>query len=161
MCPRHWTLRQRLAHYSRRDPVTGCVLWVASLKAGYGQLMWNRKPMHTHRLAWEDANGPIPAGKHVLHRCDTPACINPAHLWLGSHAENMADAARKGRQMSGEARSVVSPRGADQWNSKLTAAEVREIRAAGGSYSTIARQFGVSKSNIVMIRTGKSWKHLA
>jgi len=158
-CPRHWTLSQRIAHYSKAHP-SGCVLWCASTKFGYGQLNWKGRPLFAHRLSWEVANGPIPAGMEVCHRCDAPLCVNVSHLFLGTHAENMADAARKGRQMSGEARSAVSQRGADQWNSKLTADEVRAIRAAPGPYSAIARQYGVSKSNIVMIRTGKSWRHL-
>lgn len=161
MCPRHWTLRERIDHYTRRDPETGCHLWMASLKSGYGQLTWKGKPRHTHRIAWELANGPIPKGMHVLHRCDTPACNNPAHLFLGTHAENMADAARKGRQMSGAARSAVAPSGEAQWNAKLTEDDVRAIRRATEPYSAIARRFGVSKSNITMIKTGNSWKHLA
>jgi hypothetical protein len=50
-----------------------------------------------HRVAWTLANGPIPAGMHVLHTCDNPPCCNPGHLWLGTQADNMADMARKGR----------------------------------------------------------------
>jgi hypothetical protein len=124
--------------------------------------MWRGKPLFAHRLAWEAAHGPLPAGMHVCHKCDVPKCINVEHLFLGTHADNMADCAQKGRQMSGVARSSVSPRGADQWNAKLTEADVRAIRAAGAEpYSAIARRFGISKSNVVMIKTGKSWKHLA
>ncbi len=117
--------------------------------------------MFAHRLAWEDAHGPLPPGMHVCHKCDVPKCINVDHLFLGTHAENMADAARKGRQMSGAARSAVSPSGEAQWNAKLTESDVRAIRRATDPYSAIARRFGVSKSNVVMIKTGKSWKHLA
>ncbi len=98
--PRHWTLAQRLAYYSRPGP-NGCVLWTGNKDGhGYGALKWQRKKRQAPRLAWEDAKGPIPAETpHVLHYCDVPACINLNHLWLGTHAQNMADRDKKGRHV--------------------------------------------------------------
>src|SRR5512146_713911 len=97
-CPPHWTLRQRLEHYSIADPSSGCILWVGNTgKNGYGMLNWQNQPWLAHRLAWMDLHGRIPSGMNVLHRCDVRACINPAHLFLGTTADNMRDRREKER----------------------------------------------------------------
>ena len=102
------------------------------------------------------ANGPIPPGMHCLHRCDTPPCVRPDHLWLGTNAENTADKIAKGRD-----RYVY---GADNPATKLTAADVIEIRrahAAGGvTYAEIAERFGVTEANVGCIVRRVSWRHL-
>src|SRR3990167_544842 len=74
-----------------------CWVWMGFKKpTGYGLfgVGWKR----THRLAWEFTNGKIPAGIHVLHKCDNPSCVNPSHLYLGTHQDNMRDRNKKGRQ---------------------------------------------------------------
>lgn len=66
-------------------------------RGGYGLFQSNQKPKGSHRVAWEFANGPIPPGMQVLHRCDNPPCCNPAHLWIGTPQDNMSDKMNKGR----------------------------------------------------------------
>ena len=81
----------------------GCWLWTAGTFArryGYGQFGLNGHPHKAHRLAWEFTNGPIPEGLSVLHHCDNPPCVNPAHLFLGTRGDNTRDMMMKGRSRS-------------------------------------------------------------
>jgi hypothetical protein len=76
----------------------GCWLWTGAFHTdGYGQIRLNGKTLRVHRLAWEEVNGPIPEGMAVCHTCDIPGCCNPAHLFLGTQRENIADMRAKGR----------------------------------------------------------------
>ncbi|MGC7464261.1 HNH endonuclease [Xanthomonas citri pv. citri] len=102
-----------------------------------------------HRIAWQQAFGPIPEGLQVCHRCDTPACCNPAHLFLGTAMANMRDKYSKGRE--------AHTRGHGHGPTKLTEDQVRTIRAdARGPYA-VARAYGVSPRCIYDIRSGKNW----
>lgn len=84
-----------------------CWLWTAgTLPSGYGKVyvyegVRKYRTAGAHRIAWELTNGDIPSGLQVLHRCDQPACCNPAHLWLGTPLDNMRDRDRKGRSRFG------------------------------------------------------------
>lgn len=76
----------------------GCWLWTGcTYNHGYGSFLWDGRMQAASRVSWQMHNGPIPAGQHVLHRCDIPLCVNPGHLFLGTHEQNMADMRRKGR----------------------------------------------------------------
>jgi hypothetical protein len=124
-----------------------CWLWTASGLGGgknqfYGQFTITRdgKQYHTyaHRVSWELHNGPIPDGLSVLHKCDTPRCVNPAHLFLGTHTDNMRDAAAKHR--------LSVPRRRRQIVSTEQLPEVERLIAAGElTYEQIGNRFGVTK----------------
>lgn len=131
-----------------------CWLWQGAVNTtGYGMASWEgRKNIVAHRLAYKLLRGPIPAGKLALHRCDTPRCCNPDHLFFGTDADNMADKVAKRRQVHGERMHTA----------KLTEEDVLEIRRLKGIErgKTIAARFGVATSHISNIWTRRLWKHL-
>ena len=96
------------AHVDPTETSTGCLLWIGSCNPdGYGT--FHRKPyVSAHRFAWILHYGPIPEGLSVLHRCDTPPCVNVKHLFLGTQGQNMADAAQKDRRPIKVTRSQVA-----------------------------------------------------
>ena len=96
-------VEQRLEKMSTIDRQTGCWMWTGTLDVnGYGLLAvvdasGKKTEKRAHRLSYEAYKGPIPEGFYVLHHCDTPACINPEHLFAGTGGDNIHDAMRKGR----------------------------------------------------------------
>lgn len=150
--PKPRSLAERLAAHFEVVP-NGCWRWTASLgTTGYGQIKGHGRDMvSSHRAAFEVWVGPIPAGLYVCHRCDNPACINPDHLFLGSHADNMADMRKKGRNACGERHGT----------SRLRAEQVLAIRAAAGRHRDVAARFGVSRALVGLIKNRKIWTHLA
>ncbi len=88
--------------WDKVEIINGCWLWMASRRSpkGYGQVVRYGKPQSAHRVSWELANGPIPKGLCVLHKCDNPPCVNPSHLFLGTPKDNADDSIRKGRRGS-------------------------------------------------------------
>ena len=81
-----------------RDSKTDCWMWTGwTDNKGYGGLMHKNKPLKAHRLSWEIHKGPIPEGLYVCHHCDTPPCVNPDHLFVGTAKDNTHDAIKKGR----------------------------------------------------------------
>lgn len=140
------------------EPNTGCWLWVRSLNSnGYGQLSRNGKQHQAHRYSWALHNGPIPAGLYVCHRCDTRACVNPEHLFLGTALDNMQDMKRKGRERHPGRKGEANP------EAKLNAASVLAIRAAlasGERPVSLAAQYGVTTSLVSHIKRRTVWAHL-
>lgn len=142
-------------------PECGCWLWCGSNngRGGYGQARFEGALIETHRVMWTIKNGQIPDGMDVLHRCDTPACLNPAHLFLGTHVDNMRDRFDKGRYPVG----IPANRGELNGMSKLTPASVRGIKAllAGGIRGCdLAEMFDVSRQAICDIKNGRSWSYI-
>jgi hypothetical protein len=144
-----------------------CWLWTGPTDPnGYGRLRGaGRKVLYAHRVAWTLANGPIPGRLFVCHRCDNPPCVNPSHLFLGSHIENMEDMTRKGRRSYGNAGGTRGGprRGERNGGAKLTAAIVLEIRDSardGARLSELALRYGLHKESIRRIVLGLRWRHI-
>lgn len=93
------TLAEHLLDNSELVTETGCRIWLLGLhgRSSYGQLRYKGKTCYAHRLAYEVFVKEIPANRHVLHICDVPCCINPAHLYIGTPADNAKDRVRRGR----------------------------------------------------------------
>jgi hypothetical protein len=131
-----------------------CWVWTASRSTtGYGRISREGRPTKAHRVSWEFAYGPVPDGSWVLHHCDNRLCVNPRHLYLGDHADNVRDAANRGRFVRGEAHGMA----------RLTADDARKARAllvGGESQGAIARRLGVSRGCIQNIAQGHNWAWL-
>lgn len=120
---------------------------------GYGWLSlgWSREARRAyhekaHRVAWAISRGPVPAGMIVCHRCDNPPCVNPGHLFIGTHGDNMMDRDIKKRGIGGR-------------GTKLAEADItrmRELRSSGSSYAALAVVFGVTQRTVGGICTGRT-----
>lgn len=144
------------------EPNSGCWLWTASLNnKGYGLLQRGGFKGYAHRFAYQHlvAGGADISGAHVCHRCDNPCCVNPDHLFLGSQSDNMADCVSKGRHAS-QRNATNYAKGERQAHSKLSVAQVIEIRASTLSQRKLAAQFGVSKNSIKLVQQRRTWTHV-
>lgn len=152
-------LARRLANGLDSAPDDQCWEWTRVCnQCGYGQLRVAGRMVYAHRLAYELGVGPIPVGMHVLHRCDNPRCINPAHLAIGTRSQNMKECSERGRARIPRTVKCGEENGA----SKLLEVDVRSIRrllAQGRTQQEIADRFGVTQRTISDIKLGKKWGH--
>ena len=136
--------------WSKVDKSGDCWLWTGyRMSDGYGTIDIDNRMVLTHRYSYELHNGSIPNGMCVCHTCDNPACVNPAHLWLGTHTDNMRDMVRKGR------RNMVRGR------AKLTESQVTEMRrkhARGGiTYVTLSVEYGIDRTTVGNLIRRETW----
>lgn len=135
-----------------------CWIWNSvKSQCGYGQISVEGKAVRAHRFSYLIYHDKIPKGKFVLHVCDTPLCVNPNHLFLGTQKDNVQDCISKGRFTVGSRNGI----------SKLTEKDVIKIRSLYGKYGhkglvqrKIAKMFNVSRILISDITRRKTWKHV-
>lgn len=144
--------------WDKVDTSGDCWEWCACRNSdGYGNFFHNGKVQKAHRVSYEISIGAIPPGLHVMHSCDNPSCVNPSHLSVGTHRENMDDRNKKGRSRGG------SNCGSKSGHNKLTEFSVRVIRRAvefGVKQSSLAVMFSVHKATINDAVLRKTWGHI-
>lgn len=154
-------LLEKLISNTYPEPNTGCWLWSGMLNvSGYGIMKCASLPQFktalTHRISYYLHKGEFDYSLNVLHTCDTPCCINPDHLFLGTHQDNMNDRKRKNRT------NRIAPKGEKCGASKLTSTKVQNIRYLSSilNQRELAEIFNVNQATIHYIITGKTWKHI-
>lgn len=155
------TLFERFEEKYIPEPNSGCWLWTArACGTGYGEIYVEGKIKRAHRVAYELHKSSIPEDKAtahgvcVLHRCDTPLCVNPDHLFLGTNADNMADKAKKGRAVTNKFA------GETNGQSKLTESQAKAVYEHEGTRLEISEKFGISISQVARIKTKQRWAHI-
>jgi hypothetical protein len=139
--------------FNKVNKTEDCWLWAGRKNAqGYGRFDVGDGAVFSHRLVLHFEGLDVPSGMDVLHRCDTPACVNPEHLWLGTHVDNMQDMLHKGRH--------ITFRGSAHKRALLTEQKVLEIRADKRNNAPVAKEYGVSASLVGNIRARRCWKHV-
>ena len=163
--------KTKLAEFIRPGMTTPCLEWTAFIhRGGYGHFRCEKRMLHAHRVAWIIANGPIPDGLDVLHKCDNRPCVDVGHLFLGTQLDNVHDMYAKGRDVHafGERHgSRTHPerlaRGERQGSARLTAEKVQRIfqlRGEGWTQERLGAEFGVSQVHISDILARKKWAHV-
>jgi hypothetical protein len=137
------------------EPNSGCWLWTGCVSpAGYGQLKLGgagAPVLYAHRTSYQMHKGEIPKGHFVCHKCDVRSCVNPDHLFVGTHSQNMRDCVDKNRHQHG----------VRHFNAVMTEEKVAYIRSSVKLQSELAREFSVCQQTISDIKNRKTWKHVA
>ena len=141
---------------------TKCIDWTAYRKPdGYGSFSIKTKPFRAHRVAFEWANGEIPEGLCVCHRCDRPSCVNPDHLFLGTSKENAEDMTIKGRRARGEKNGQCkTSEDTVRLIKRFLERHPPKVGRNGGQLNFISRWLGVARSTVSHISTGEKWRHV-
>lgn len=143
-----------------RKTRSGCWIWLRGVNAhGYGSLKVKGRTHVAHRFSYERSVGPIPKGLLVCHACDVRKCVNPAHLFLGTHQDNKTDSVNKGRASGGRLKHPMP--GEKNPRAKLTWKKVGRIRAlarAGHRQIDIAKAFKTPAVTVNHIVTGRTWR---
>lgn len=136
-----------------------CWLWTGTTSFGYGQFTVHQRHKLAHRVSYELVNGPIPKGKMICHKCNTPLCVNPKHLYAGTAKDNHDDMI-----VAGTSRNPPLHIGENQHCAKLTESDVVSIREmyASGKYTMkyLGKVFGTRDTNICAIVHRQNWKHV-
>lgn len=148
--PRSMSSVERFHESYIPEPNSGCWLWIGALGGDYGNIKVNGAKTGSHVYSWKLNKGDIPKGIFVCHKCDTPLCVNPNHLFLGTHKENMKDMRLKARSAKGSRAS----------RSKLNENEVTAIRNDPSSWDVIAKKYGVTRENIRAVKIRLTWTHI-
>ncbi len=150
-CSNNNTLAARF--WAKVDKSDDCWEWTGHTNpAGYGMIAAADGKRTAHRVSYELEHGSIPQGACIRHSCDNPRCVNPAHLIPGTTQDNVNDRVTKGRSknLAGELHA----------NSKLSAREVKEIRASSLSLGELSAIYGIAKPTVCKVRNNQSWKHV-
>lgn len=155
-------MEDRLERFSIPEPNSGCWLWTGGFDdrghpfEPYGRIWVRGSSIAAHRASWLTYRGEIPEGMLVCHKCDTPLCINPDHLFLDTHKGNTRDMISKGRDDS----TRISRRGESSNFAKLTPVQVLSIRADPRFQRVIAKDYGISQPCVSLIKRFKNWSSL-
>jgi hypothetical protein len=156
MGAKHAPAIERFHRFYTVSKITDCWEWKGFRdNEGYGRFgVTSRKYCRAHQYQYEINNGPVPKGMVIMHTCDNPPCVNPHHLKIGTHQENMADKVSKNRQAKGHKNGAA----------KLDEFQVKEIRTLYGTHlytlHQLGEKYGVSYSTIWLIAKRKKWKHI-
>ena len=151
------SVQERIEKYTLPEPNSGCWLWIGACAAdGYPRITigsmkdGTKKSVRVTRLVCEEAHG-LPEGMHALHKCDNPICINPDHLYPGTPKQNVKDCFDRNRRTQVKF-------GPDNPAARLTEKDVCAIRESKLKLRELAVEYGISISNISMIRSGRRWR---
>ena len=134
----------------------GCWIWTAGTRPNSKGVLYGRhfsdeqKSVGAHRFSYQLHIGEIPKGMYVCHKCDTPLCVNPDHLFIGKHLDNMADMVQKNRSYRGRGENKIGV-------SKITNKQAEEIRQSQLSQSTLGRMYGLSQTSVGRIKRGECY----
>jgi len=149
------TLAEAFYDKCKISDTNSCIEWEGIVgHFGYGNLKYNKKMLRAHRVSYELFNGHLSEGKIICHRCNNPKCVNPKHLYAGTHKQNHKDRQNGQRALKGE----------NHGRSKLTEKQVLEIREKYRPYKVtnkmLAKAYDVHVETIKSINIRKNWRHI-